>query len=116
MVCVVLSIVLSLKWETRQLDVKNAFLHGKLAEVIYSHQLTGFIDSTRPEHVYRLNRSIYGLKQAPRAWYQRFTTFITSISFTCSRFDTSLFVLQCVEGTTYLFQYVDGIIVTTSST
>jgi hypothetical protein len=30
---VVLSIALSLKWETRQLDVKNAFLHGsKLAD------------------------------------------------------------------------------------
>jgi hypothetical protein len=28
---VILSIALSLKWETRQLDVKNAFLHGKLA-------------------------------------------------------------------------------------
>jgi hypothetical protein len=28
MVRVVLSITLSLKWETRQLDVKNAFLHG----------------------------------------------------------------------------------------
>jgi hypothetical protein len=47
-VCVVLSIALSLKWETRQLDVKNAFLHGKLAEVVYSRQPTGFIDSTRP--------------------------------------------------------------------
>jgi hypothetical protein len=64
---VVLSIALSLKWETRQLDVKNAFLHGKLAEVVYSRQPTGFIDSTRPEHVSRLNRSLYGLKQAPRA-------------------------------------------------
>jgi hypothetical protein len=44
---VVLSIALSLKWKTRQLDVKNAFLHGKLAEVVYSRQPTGFIDSTR---------------------------------------------------------------------
>jgi hypothetical protein len=33
---VILPIALSLKWETRQLDVKNAFLHGKLAEVVYS--------------------------------------------------------------------------------
>jgi hypothetical protein len=59
---VILSIALSLKWETHQLDVKNAFLHGKLAEVIYSRQPIGFIDSTRPEHVCRLNRSLYGLK------------------------------------------------------
>jgi hypothetical protein len=92
---VILSIALSLKWKTRQLDVKNAFLHGKLAEVVYFRQPTSFIDSTRPKHVCRLNRSLYGFKQAPRAWYRRFATFITSIGFTCSRSDTSWFVLQC---------------------
>jgi hypothetical protein len=88
---VILSIALSLKWETRQLDVKNAFLHGKHVDVIYSCQPTSFIDSTRPEHVCRLNHSLYSLKQAPRVWYQRFATFITSIGFTCSRSDMSLF-------------------------
>jgi hypothetical protein len=113
---IVLSIALSLKWETRQLDVKNAFLHGKLAEIVYSRQPTGFIESTSPEHVYRLNRSLYGLKQAPRAWYQRFATFITSIGFTCSCSDTSLFVLQCTEGTTFLLLYIDDIVLTASST
>jgi hypothetical protein len=113
---VVLSIALSLKWETRQLDVKNAFLHGKLSEVIYSCQPTGFIDSTRPEHVCRLNRSLYGLQQAPRVWYQHFATFITSIGFTCSRSDMSLFILQCAEGTTFLLLYVDDIVLTASST
>jgi hypothetical protein len=41
-VCVILSIALSLKWETRQLDIKNAFLHVKLAEVVYSRQPIGF--------------------------------------------------------------------------
>jgi hypothetical protein len=58
---VILSIALSLKWETRQLDVKNTFLHGKITEVVYSRQPTGFIDSTRPEYVCWLNRSLYGL-------------------------------------------------------
>jgi histone deacetylase 1/2 len=113
---VVLSVALSLKLETRQLDVKNTFLHGKLTEDVYSRQPTGFIDSTCPEHIYRLNRSLYGLKQAPHVWYQRFTTFITSIFFTCSRSDMSLFVLQCVEGTTFLLLYIDDIILTASST
>jgi hypothetical protein len=115
-VCIFLSIALSLKWETRQPSVKNAFLHGKLAEVVYSCQPAGFINSTRPEHVYRLNHSLYGLKQAPHAWYQRFATFITSIGFTCSRSDTPLFVLQCVEGTNFLLLYVDDIVLTASST
>jgi hypothetical protein len=116
MVRVVQSIALSLKWETRQLIVKNAFLHGKLAEVVYSRQPIGFVDSTHPEHVCRLNHSLYGLKEAPRAWYPRFATFITSLGFTCSCSDTSLFVLQCVEGTAFLLLYVDDIILTASST
>jgi histone deacetylase 1/2 len=116
MVRVIFSNALSLKWETRQLDVKNAFLHGKLTEVIYSRQPIGFINSTRPEHICRLNRSLYGLKQAPRAWYQCFTTFITSIGFTFSHSDTSLFVLQCTEDTTFLLLYIDDIVLTASST
>jgi histone deacetylase 1/2 len=64
---VILSIALSRDWKIRQLDIKNAFLHGMLSEVIYCRQPTGFIDSSRPDHVYRLNRSLYGLKRAPRA-------------------------------------------------
>jgi hypothetical protein len=116
MVRIVLSITLSLNWETRHLDVRNAFLHGKLTKVVYSHQPIGFIDSTRPEHVCRLNRSLYDLKQAPCAWYQRFATFITSIGFTCSRSNMSLFVLQCAEGTTFLLLYIDDIILTGLST
>jgi hypothetical protein len=112
----ILFVALSLKWETRHLNVKNAFLHGKLAEVIYSCQPTGFIDSARPEHICRLNRSLYGLKQAPHAWCQRFATFVTSIGFTCSHSDTSLFVLQCMEGMAFLLLYVDDIVHTASTT
>jgi hypothetical protein len=113
---IILSIALSLKWETRQLNVKNAFLHDKLTEVVYSRQPTGFLDSTCPEHVCLLNCSLYGLKQAPRAWYQCFATVITSIGFTGSLSDMSLFVLQCAEGTAFLLLYVDDIVLIASST
>ena len=63
---IVLSLAVSQSWPIHQLDVKNAFLHGTLAEVVYCRQPTGFIDSTRPEHICRLNRSLYGLMQASR--------------------------------------------------
>jgi hypothetical protein len=115
MICVILSLTLSLNWSVRQLDVKNAFLHGMLSKVVYYRQPTGFIDPTRPEHVYHLNRSLYGLKQAPRAWYQRFTSFVGTVGFTCSKSDTSLFVLHSPLGTAYLLLYVDDIVLAASS-
>ncbi|XP_071688129.1 uncharacterized protein [Rutidosis leptorrhynchoides] len=59
---IVLSITLSRSWAINQLDVKNAFLHGKLNETVYMHQPYGFRDQHQPDHVCLLKRSLYGLK------------------------------------------------------
>jgi histone deacetylase 1/2 len=63
----VLSLALARSWPVHQLDVKNAFLHGLLTETVYCSQPVGFVDSFRPNMVYRLNRSLYDLKQTLRA-------------------------------------------------
>ena len=57
-----LSLALSRSWPVHQLDVKNAFLYGTLSETVYCAQPSGFEDSTHPDYVCRLNRSLYGLK------------------------------------------------------
>jgi hypothetical protein len=72
----VLSIAASHTWPIHQLDVKNAFLHSNLEEVVYCQQPPGFVDPGALDHVCRLQKSLYGLKQAPWAWYRRFATFI----------------------------------------
>lgn len=41
---VVLTIALAHKWDIRQLDVKNTFLHGKLSELVYMEQPPSFKD------------------------------------------------------------------------
>jgi hypothetical protein len=69
----VVSLAVSRGWDLRQLDVHNAFLHGRLDEDAYMRQPPGFVDSTKPEHVCKLDKALYGLKQAPRAWYSRFS-------------------------------------------
>ncbi|GKE00298.1 retrovirus-related pol polyprotein from transposon TNT 1-94, partial [Tanacetum coccineum] len=49
-----------------QMDVKTAFLHGSLKEVVYVCHPEGFIDADHLSHVYKLKNALYGLKQAPR--------------------------------------------------
>lgn len=72
----VLSIASSRNCPIYQLDVKNAFLHGHLNEMVYCQQPPGFVDPSTPDYVCLLQKSLYGLKQAPRAWYQRFAAYI----------------------------------------
>nr|GEW30388.1 retrovirus-related Pol polyprotein from transposon TNT 1-94 [Tanacetum cinerariifolium] len=52
------------------MDVKSAFLNGKILEDVYVQQPPGFESSEFPNHVCKLDKALYGLKQAPKAWYQ----------------------------------------------
>ncbi|GKE95278.1 retrovirus-related pol polyprotein from transposon TNT 1-94, partial [Tanacetum coccineum] len=64
-----------------QMDVKTAFLNGKLKKVVYVSQPEGFVDPDRPHHVYYLKKALYGLKQAPRAWYDTLSKFLLAEGF-----------------------------------
>jgi hypothetical protein len=97
-----------------QLDIKNAFLHNTLTETMYYSQPVGFVGSTRPNLVCRLNRSLYGLKQAPRAWYSCFALHLVSLGFVEANSDTSQFIHRHDDNTIYLL-YVDDIVLTASS-
>nr|GFA72850.1 ribonuclease H-like domain-containing protein [Tanacetum cinerariifolium] len=50
-----------------QMDVKSAFLYGKIEEEVYVCQPTGFEDPDFPGKVYKVEKALYGLHQAPRA-------------------------------------------------
>ncbi|GJU81838.1 ribonuclease H-like domain-containing protein [Tanacetum coccineum] len=51
-----------------QMDVKSAFLYGKIEEEVYVCQPPGFEDLDFPDRVYKVEKALYGLHQAPRAW------------------------------------------------
>ena len=77
----VLSLALVRRWEIRQLDVKNAFLHGFICEDIFMDRPPGMHDSIFHSHVCKLKKALYGLKQAPRAWFDRFSSFLLANGF-----------------------------------
>jgi hypothetical protein len=93
-----------------QMDVKSAFLNGKINELVYVEQPLGFEDSKKPKHVYTLSRALYGLKQAPHAWYERLQDFLVSKGFKVGKVDTTLFTKK-IEDDLFICQiYVDDII------
>ena len=111
----ILSIAVQFHWSLCQLDVSNAFLHGLLKEDVYMIQPQGFVDSSRPYHVCKLQKSLYGLKQAPRAWFERFTSQLLVLGFMTSTADPSLFIYRANSTVIFLLVYVDDIIITGNS-
>ncbi|GJX51481.1 retrovirus-related pol polyprotein from transposon TNT 1-94 [Tanacetum coccineum] len=56
-----------MRFTVYHMDVKSAFLNGKISEVMYVEQPYGFESSEFPNHVFKSNKALYGLKQDPRA-------------------------------------------------
>ena len=71
-----LSMVAMSSWLLYQLDIKNAFLHGDLADELYIEQPPEFVAQGESGLVCRLRRSLYGLKQSPRVWFDRFSSMV----------------------------------------
>ncbi|KAK8509417.1 hypothetical protein V6N12_018676 [Hibiscus sabdariffa] len=68
-------------YEIWQMDVKTAFLNGKLEEDVYMTQPEDFVTPENAGKVYKLQRSIYGLKQDSRSWNLRFNDAIKEFGF-----------------------------------
>ncbi|GKB06626.1 retrovirus-related pol polyprotein from transposon TNT 1-94 [Tanacetum coccineum] len=64
-----------------QMDVKSAFLNGKLQEEVYVKQPLGFENNEFPNHVCKLDKAFYRLEQAPRAWHETLSTFLIKHKF-----------------------------------
>ncbi|GJX85777.1 putative ribonuclease H-like domain-containing protein [Tanacetum coccineum] len=93
-----------------QMDIKSAFLYGKIEEEVYVCQPPGFEDPDFPDRVYKVEKELYGLHQAPRAWYETLSTYLLDNGFPRGKIDKTLFIRRD-KGDILLVQvYVDDII------
>lgn len=98
---------------TQQMDVKSAFLHGILEEVIYMEKPEGVPGNN--DNVCKLHKALYGLKQAPYCWNKRFNEFMEKQKFIRSQNDSCLYVKSSRDNIVYLLLYVDDIIIASNN-
>lgn len=107
---IVLAIAAQLELQVYQLDVKSAFLNGKLEEEVYVEQPQGFEIKGKEEKVYRLKKALYGLKQAPRAWNSRINHYFQENGFQRSPNEPSLYIKRDGQNFIIVCIYVDDLI------
>ncbi|GJS50760.1 putative ribonuclease H-like domain-containing protein [Tanacetum coccineum] len=93
-----------------QMDVKSAFLYGKIEEEVYVCQPPGFEDPNFPDKVYKVEKALYGLHQAPRAWYETLSTYLLDNGFHRGQIDKTLFIKRHKDDILLVQVYVDDII------
>ncbi|GJY82790.1 retrovirus-related pol polyprotein from transposon TNT 1-94 [Tanacetum coccineum] len=81
-----------MNFKVYQMDVKSAFLNGKLKEEVYVKQPPDFESSEFPDYVYKLDKALYGLKQAPRAWNDWVTDILN-----CTMLDIQFSIVLCAR-------------------
>nr|GEU55121.1 retrovirus-related Pol polyprotein from transposon TNT 1-94 [Tanacetum cinerariifolium] len=93
-----------------QIDVKSAFLYGKIDEEVYVSQISGFIDPKFPKKVYEVVKALYGLHQASRDWYATLSTFLVKSGYRRGIIDNTLFIKKDQKDIMLVQVYVDDII------
>lgn len=94
--------------EILQLDVKTAFLHGRLDEELYMKMPPGYDNDGE---VCRLHRSLYGLKQAARAWFLRLKQDLIDLGYRVSSADPALYIRGTGVDRVLLLVYVDDVLI-----
>ncbi|GJV73794.1 putative ribonuclease H-like domain-containing protein [Tanacetum coccineum] len=93
-----------------EMDVKSAFLYGKIEEEVYVCQPPGFEDPYFPDRVYKVEKELYGLHQAFRAWNETLSTYLLDNGFQRRKIDKTLFIRRVKSDILLVQVYVDDII------
>lgn len=116
-------------WNVQQVDVKIAFLHGDLQELVYMNLPQGYLGkgyrfgkkfdgkdvSNELGKGCKLIKCVYGLKPTPRQWYAKLSSALMKEGYNQSKTDYSLFTRENEKGFIAILVYVDDLIITGSS-
>jgi transposase InsO family protein len=104
----VLAIATAKRLLIQQMDVKGAYLNGKLKETIYMRQPDGFEDGTG--RVCHLLRTLYGLKQSGREWNAEFDSKMRARGYKRSRADPCIYTRNDADKTAMITVWVDDLL------
>ncbi|KAE8192250.1 hypothetical protein A4X06_0g6265 [Tilletia controversa] len=105
----VISIALALDLSLGSIDIKTAYLNGKLYDEVYMQQPPEYDDGTG--RVCLLRRAIYGVKQAGRAWFDTLKARLLLAGYEQVGSEPCLFVRFGAGGSVILAVYVDDIVI-----
>jgi len=109
-----LALVCENNWEPDGMNVKTAFLHSELDEMVFMDIPEGLYTETSTLEageamVYRLVKSIYGLKQSSWAWYGRINKFFLDHGFQRSEQAHSVYIHRFFK--LIILLYVDDLVI-----
>ena len=85
-------------WTISGLDVRNAFLYGKLDEEIFMEQPEGFHVQGSEHQVIHFKCALYGLKQAGLTWWRTLRESMEMLGFKSLISDAGLFIYKSNQG------------------
>ena len=97
-----LTLILSKNWTTKQVDYTNAFAQAELKEEVYIEPPRGFSRGDHRDMVLKLRNSLYGLKQAPKSFFDKLKAGLLERGFTQSSLDHCLFMKQDMTCVVYV--------------
>jgi hypothetical protein len=100
--------------ELFQIDVKNAYLNGKIDTDIYMKLPVGFEDPRYPDMVWTLQKGLYGLKQAGNIWNAAIHGYILELDFKRMLADLCVYTISFKGGGRMIITiHVDDFLVAT---
>ena len=107
-----LAVVAAEGFVLHQVDVRTAFLNGKLEETVYMQQPLGYF-SGDPRMACRLEKALYGLRQGARAWHEALRSELEKMGYDVAESDPSLFIAnrESAAGRVWILVHVDDMLI-----